>query len=117
MELRRYRGFTRPDKATPNKVLTFPLNVVGIVKFTCNNRVYGSLNMVRFVRDYSTNRAKHVPTGGAPIDDSNVSARTKYEGLMLHYGTGLIAEENYLSLKRRLVNDMICIGPVRSIFI
>ncbi|MBU0717481.1 MAG: ATP-binding cassette domain-containing protein, partial [Planctomycetes bacterium] len=48
MEMRRYDTLEAPDRAVPSKVLKFPLRVVGVVKFSPANRVYASLNLVRF---------------------------------------------------------------------
>ena len=100
LELRRYDGLDDPETMKPSMVLRFPLRVVGIVKFSPGNRVYASVNLVRFTRDFSTSRSDYSPRPGEQLDPSRISDRTLYEGVMLHFADAAAAEDNFLVLKK-----------------
>ena len=102
MEIRRYGDLSSPEAAKPTLVLKFPLNVVGVVKFSPRNRVYASMNLVRFTRDFSTVRSKYIPVEGQKIDTSQISERTFYEGLKLHYANSQEAEKRFLELRKEI---------------
>jgi ABC-type antimicrobial peptide transport system permease subunit len=104
MELRRYDTLDSPDESKPSKVIKYPLRVVGIVKFSPGNRIYTSMNVTKFVRDFSTMRSNYEPAPGDKVDVSQISSRTMYEGVTLHYKDGRVAEKNFMSLKHEFGN-------------
>lgn len=100
MEMRRYGDLRSPEETKPTLVLKYPLNVVGIVKFSPGNRLYASMNLVRFARDFSTVRSKYIPDVGQKIDGNRISERSLYEGLKLHYANAQEAERRFLELRK-----------------
>lgn len=102
MEMRRYSDLRSPEETTPKLVLKYPLKVVGIVKFSPKNRIYASMNLVRFAHDFSWARSEYIPEAGDKIDGTKISDRTFYEGLKLHYANPQEAERRYLELRKEI---------------
>jgi putative ABC transport system ATP-binding protein len=99
LQLRRYDRAENPGAAKPSKVLTFPVQVIGMVEGSYKDRLYGSLNMVRFVRDFSTGRSKYTPPAAGQIDLSQITPRTMYEGVRLHFSDPWEAESAHKRMK------------------
>jgi hypothetical protein len=99
LRLRRYERTEDPGEAQPSQVLDFPVEVVGIVESSYQDRAYGSLNMVRFVRDFATGRSKYTPAPEGKVDLSQVTPRTMYEGVRLHFADPWEAENAYRRMR------------------
>lgn len=102
IELRRYGRADNPGDAKPTKIVKLPVRVTGIVKNSYKDRVFGSLNMVRFIRDFSTARSEYSPEPGGRIDVGQVSDRTRFEGVRVHFAGPMVAERNFNAMKSRL---------------
>ncbi|MCX6630100.1 MAG: ATP-binding cassette domain-containing protein, partial [Candidatus Solibacter sp.] len=100
LQLRRYARSSKVEDATPTEMLDYPVRVVGVLKASPQDRVYGSLNMVRFVRDFSTGRSDYVAVPGGRVDPVKISARTLNESLRIHFGGAAAAEKAFLDMKR-----------------
>lgn len=98
MELRRYSGLSDLQTATPTAVHAYPVSVIGIVQQTPEDRVYGSLNMVRFVRDFATARTTYIPEAKSPLDESEISAESMFENVRLCFASPAQAEQAYNDL-------------------
>lgn len=99
LQLRRYEKTAKLHEAVPSEVLNYPIRVVGIVKASPQSRAYGSLAMVRAVRDFSTGRSNYLPEPGGRIDSSRISPRTFNESLRVHFGEAAAAERAFLEMK------------------
>ncbi len=103
LQLRRYeRTDDVVEAAIPTQSLDYPVRVVGIVEASPRGRVYGSLNLVRFVRDFSTGRSDYTPEPGGVIDLTQISPRTMYESVRLHFAGPAAAETAFGDLKKGL---------------
>ena len=102
IELRLYDNSERPDDATPSEVLLYPVRVVGIVKNSPEDRVYGSVDMLRAIRDTSTFRSTHRHPPEQTIDVKQVSAKTMYESVRVHFADADEAEQALASMKEQL---------------
>ena len=100
LQLRRYARSSKVEDAKPTETLDYPVRVVGVLKASPQDRVYGSLNMVRFVRDFSTGRSSYVAEPGGRVDLDKISARTMNESLRIHFGGAAAAEMAFLDMKR-----------------
>jgi ABC-type lipoprotein release transport system permease subunit len=100
LQLRRYEKTARMEGAKPSEKLNYPARVVGIVQASPQDRAYGSLAMVRFVRDFSTGRSDYAPAPGGRVELNNISARTMNEGLRIHFGGAAEAENAFLQMKQ-----------------
>ena len=100
LQLRRYNHQAGDENPQPTETHDFPVRVVGIVQSSPDNRVYGSLDMVRFVRDFATGRSRppYMPAPSGTIDVNRISPRTLNESVRLHYEEAVMAEENFLRL-------------------
>jgi putative ABC transport system ATP-binding protein len=99
LQLRRYARTASADQAKPTQTLDYPVRIVGIVQASPQDRVYGSLNMVRFVRDFSTGRSAYVAEPGVKIDPNQISPRTVNESLRIHFDGAVAAERAFLEMK------------------
>ena len=100
LELRRYAmGSGVEEDSTPTRTVMYPVRVVGIVKTTPYDRVYASLNMVRFVRDFGTMRSDYTPDPGSKIDLAMISARTMNEAVRLHFANPAQAEKAFQDMR------------------
>jgi hypothetical protein len=99
LQLRRYGQTANVEDAKPTQVLDYPVRVVGLVKASPQDRVYGSLNMVRFVRDFSTARSSYTPEPEGPIDLASISPRTMNESLRIHFSGASAAEQAFLQMR------------------
>lgn len=103
IELRRYaKGAGVENDSAPSKVLRYPVRVVGIVKSSPFDRVYASMNMVRFVRDYGTMRSEYVPEPGSKVDLSKISPRTMNEAARLHFSSPAQAEKAFQDMRAKI---------------
>lgn len=100
LQLRRYDKTTKVEGAEPAETQDYPLRVVGIIKASPEDRVYGSLAMVRFVRDFSTGRSDFMPEKGGRVDPDRISPRTRNESLRIHFGSPAAAEQAFLQMKQ-----------------
>src|SRR5262249_11369985 len=99
MQLRRYDKTAKVERAKPTETLDYPVRVVGLVKASPEDRVYGSLDMVRFIRDFSTGRSDTLPEQGGRVNQTKISPRTPNESLRIHFGSAAAAEQAFLQMK------------------
>lgn len=100
LQLRLYDKTAKVEGAKPTETEDYPLRVVGIVKASPEDRVYGSLALVRFVRDFSTGRSDYLPEKQGRVDQGRISPRTLNESLRIHFGSAAAAEQAFLQMKR-----------------
>jgi len=100
LQLRRYDRSSKVEGSKPSETLDYPLRVVGILKTSPQDRAYSSLNVARFVRDFSTGRSGYVPEPGKPVDSTKISVRTVNESLRVHFAGPAAAEKAFLEMKR-----------------
>ncbi len=100
MQLKRYGSIQDMEKGKASKVYGYPVRVVGVIDRAPDERVYGSLNMVRFIRDFATARSKYLPQSEGKIEISQISARTMNETLKLHFLNARAAENAFYKIRR-----------------
>lgn len=100
LQLRRYERSEKIEDTKPTETLDYPVHVVGILKDPVpQDRVYGSINMVRFVRDFSTSRSSYVAEPVGRVDLSRISARTLNENLRIYFRNPAAAERAFYEMK------------------
>jgi hypothetical protein len=104
LKLPRYSKTADLDNATPSEVWEYPLRVVGLVESSPEERVYGSINMVRFVRDFATGRSEYMAKASEKVDVSQISARTMNENVRVQFRTPAAAETAFLTMRTRLAD-------------
>jgi len=102
IELRLYEKQANPEEADPSEILQYPVRVVGIVKRSPGNRVYGSVDMVRAIRDTATFRSKYRHPPEQSIDITHISKKTLYESVRVHFSDSDVAEQALASMKDQL---------------
>ncbi len=99
--LRRYKDV---ESTEVTKELSVSAKIVGIVKDTPKNICYGSLNMLRVLRDFGTGRGDYQTAPGENVDLSRISPRTLFEGVRVHFERPSLAEAAYESMRRNKAN-------------
>ena len=98
--LRRYKRTENVDTPEVTKEISYTVRVVGIVQNTPKQICYGSLNMVRFLRDFSTGRTEYAPENSNTINPQAISSKTLFEGVRVHFGRPALAENAYKLLRQ-----------------
>lgn len=100
LALRRYKKSDSLENPEIETEIEYPLKVLAIVEDTPKNVCYGSVNLLRFLRDFSTGRTKYAPDVGQKVDPEQISPRTKFEGVRVHFERPVLAQSAYNTLKR-----------------
>ena len=104
LQLRRYAKTPTVEEAAPLELLEYPVHVVGLVESSPEDRVYGSLDMVRFARDYATGRSQYTPEPSGAIDTSRISSRTANENIRVHFDNAAAAENAFVEMRQSLAH-------------
>jgi hypothetical protein len=102
IELRLNEQLAPSGESIASEILRYPVRVVGILERSPGDRVYGSVDLVRAIRDTGTFRSafRHPPE--QTIDVTQISARTLYESVRIHFDDSDEAQRALASMEDQL---------------